>query len=134
MAIEVNWQREPETRIETAEEVDTLLDQLKALSTDSHQPIIAMIGRADEDFGPSLQIGVNGERGFVTYGSGIPGQGGTSSAGDGPDRPIAYYFQGTPTEFSERIEIPFGIVKQAVREFLATNGERPTSPPWAATS
>ncbi|MFD0406890.1 Imm1 family immunity protein [Kitasatospora sp. NPDC127116] len=59
------------------------------------------------------------------------GGGSVISAG-GPETRNApvYYLAGHWTDFSDRVEISIDIVRNAVEEFLASGGKRPTCVPW----
>jgi hypothetical protein len=130
MAIGVNWQREPSTHLETVEQVDEFMDARRAATVDG-DPIIMMVVRPeDEDWtGPMLEIGVRADKGFVVYNSGERGGGAISYGGD-VEGWVDYYFQDNHREREAKHEVPYDIVKQAVKDFLTSNGGKPASVPW----
>jgi hypothetical protein len=131
MAIGANWRGKDDGPYESAEQVDELLDQLRAQTIRTGEGIVAMVYRpGDDDWtGPMLEIGVKADKGFVVYNSGERG-GGAISYGSDVEGDVDYYFQDNHREREAKNEVPYDIVKQAVKDFLTTNGGKPASVPW----
>lgn len=130
MAIGINYRGENDGPYETGNQVDELLDQLRAQTAQSGKGIIAMVYRfGDVDWtGPVMEIGVNGEKGYVLYND---GQGnGAISLGGATEGDVDYYFQGNHRDQEAKYETSYEAVKQAVGEFLRTDGGKPMSPTW----
>ena len=43
---------------------------------------------------------------------------------------VVYYYTGSDREFPADSELPIEVLRQAVKEFLDSGGERPNSPTW----
>ncbi|MET8824951.1 Imm1 family immunity protein [Streptomyces sp. NPDC004610] len=43
---------------------------------------------------------------------------------------VSYFIVGEGNEFPDRSEVPIALVRQAVKEFLASGGQRPTCVQW----
>lgn len=119
--------------ISAPEEADLLID---ALLTGPSRENLAQIHSLDRDLLPSgypdheLLVGVDNEQqvgilafmdeygNFVTLGS------------PEKDGELAYFIQGHMTEFPAHSEIPIALVRQALREFIASAGKRPECVEW----
>jgi hypothetical protein len=130
MAIEVNWQRGSTSRLDTPEQVDEFLDTRRA-ETAGGDGLTMMIVRAGEGTleGPMMEVGVNGDKGYVVWND-PPNRQGVASYGGEVDGFVYYMFQGQQDEHDAKREIDYSTVKQAVREFMASDGAKPNSVPW----
>ncbi len=45
---------------------------------------------------------------------------------------VTYYYMGSDREFPRESELPLDALRDAVKEFPATNGEQPASVTWAS--
>ncbi|MFI5800195.1 Imm1 family immunity protein [Streptomyces sp. NPDC051677] len=118
--------------LQSASDVDALIDEL-LLSRPSENlaalhslerplmpagvPDHELLAGADGD----LQVGVLG---FMDDGNFVSLD---SAKGRGE---ISYSIMGNATEFSNCSEIPITLVRQAVKEFLSSRGQRPTCVQW----
>src|SRR5262245_31274006 len=126
MAIEVNYQRGGEIVLSTEQEVEALLGRIR----DEAEPpaVMAYVSVQGGTYGQLLQIGVHGDRGWMSYGKGPDAWWSKGSDSDGD---AFSYFQRTHTvEVPASAEIPYEAVSAGVREFLRTGGERPTNVEW----
>ncbi|MFD5891271.1 Imm1 family immunity protein [Streptomyces sp. NPDC060334] len=123
----------PALIIHTHEEVDALIDELL------NGPIyenLAQIHSLERESMPSgfpdheLLVGVdrNLQVGILAY---LDSDGSVVTLGT-LDRSPAYYIQGHMTEFPANSEIPIDLVRQGVKEFLSSEGWRPTCVEWQA--
>lgn len=116
--------------VSTADEVDALIDQVSAESPEQ-APILMEVHMSGDPFTQGLDVGVNGINGVLRYSGrdwpeGVYSTGGTSAESE----PLAYFYMDMWTEFPSNSEVPLAVVRQAVREFLETNGGRPTCVEW----
>ncbi|MFC6090828.1 Imm1 family immunity protein [Saccharothrix lopnurensis] len=82
----------------------------------------------------TLDVGVHGnsDRGALVYDS-PDGRWYSKAAFDtsaNRDERILYYYMNSDTEYPADSEIALDVVRQAAHEYLATEGQRPTSPTW----
>lgn len=118
----------PDTPASTPEEAERVLDEMQRHSLRTC-PVLAMVVRQnDPETGPLLQVGVNGDKGLLTYGSGEDDD--VISRGSITEGTVAYSLEDTPAEFPASAEIPYETVKCAVIEFLISDGKRPSAPDW----
>ena len=119
--------------VTTVDGIDALIDQVRAESPEG-APILMEVHISGDPYGQGLDVGVNGDRGVLRY-SGREWPEGVYSTGAGPagGKPLQYFYMDTDTEFPSNAEVPLATVRQAVREFLATKGARPTSVAWQPT-
>ncbi len=122
--------------ISTPEQIDELIDALLAESFDNtvaalyvrERPKTAK-GRPDHE----LRIGVDPERklGSVRYAGTVDQQRGAWYIGGQPVQhdEVYYEYMGDPQEFPTDAEVSLDVVREAVKELLAT-GERPQSAEW----
>lgn len=136
---------EGDATLTTAEDVDSVLDGVREW-VGSTGALLMMIGFVDGDEdSPLLQAGVNGDRGLLTYegpdapegllSDGKPEATGNSKRANAKrasaaNEAVSYFFQGTEAEFPRTAEVPFATVKEAVREFLVSEGKQPTTVAW----
>lgn len=155
MKIGINHSGEPETWLESPDEISAFLDQLSQATNTATTTadagtgvnvrgsaevnvrgdangLIAMVFTPDAEDGPVLQIGIHGTTGWATYSG--PGSDGVVSRGSHATGIVHYSFQGNPSEWPAWMEIPFATVKAAVLEFFRTDGSQPTAPTWRPAS
>ncbi|GAA4005875.1 hypothetical protein GCM10022247_29450 [Allokutzneria multivorans] len=134
-ALDVYYAREhgdePVT-VGTVEEIDALIDHVRAESP-AIAPILMEVHLSGDPYTQGLDVGVNGDVGVLRY-SGREWFEGVYSTGAGPadGEPLQYFYMDTDTEFPPNSEIPLDDVRQAVREFLVTDGDRPANITWQA--
>lgn len=122
---------EPMT-LATVEDVDRLLDRVKADGDDPTfmVPPMAQLAPVEEGMWSILQVGVNGDRGFVVHtdrsGSVI-----TWNGASGEDE-VIYDYMGHVREVPASAEVPLTDVRAAAREFLIGNGARPQGITWTS--
>ncbi|WP_416984600.1 Imm1 family immunity protein [Streptomyces sp. T028] len=118
--------------LQTLSDVDALIDALLAsrpsenlAALHSLERLLMPAGVPDHELlvgaDGDLQVGVLG---FMDDGNFVSLD---SSNGRGE---ISYSIMGNATEFPSRSEIPIGLVRQAVKEFLSSGGQRPTCVCW----
>ncbi|HEY6738504.1 MAG TPA: Imm1 family immunity protein, partial [Actinopolymorphaceae bacterium] len=116
--------------LERPEDVDTVFDGVRAEVADAGA-LLMMIGFVDDpDNGSLLQVGINGDKGLLTYDGEDQPDGLISYAGKDIGGAVYYSFQGTKAEFPASAEVPFDVMKRAVKEFLETGGALPTVVEW----
>lgn len=127
-----------DAKLNAVEDVDTVLDGVRDWVGDQGA-LLMMIGFVDGDeASPLLQAGINGDRGLLTYEGptatdGLLSDGSKSkpkAKGSRTEGSVSYFFQGTEAEFPATAEVPFGTVKEAVKEFLTSEGKQPTAVAW----
>ncbi len=82
------------------------------------------------DFDHELLIGVDAafQVGAITF-MDVSGNYATAGAPGSREEPV-YHIMGHLTEFPEESEIPIGLVRQAVKEFISSGGCRPECVAW----
>jgi hypothetical protein len=134
MKLFVNYTGSPDgdATLSTPADVDTVLDEVQR-KVSGQGALLMLIGPADdaEGNGPLLQVGIDGDKGVLTY-DGESAPDGLLSHGGDVDGLVFYSYQGTKAEFPASAEVPYDVVKQAVKEFLRTDGARPSTPEWRA--
>lgn len=125
----VNYQYEdPYLEVTTPVELDRVLDHLRQLSIDSGGYGILGTAHVPDSKTGLLDIGSHGDKGFVHY-SLLPVD--LISHGDDLDGMVSYWFQdGHESELPASAEIPYGEVRKAVHEFMATEGGQPSNITW----
>ncbi|MFE7564516.1 Imm1 family immunity protein [Kitasatospora sp. NPDC057500] len=127
--------------LDSLEDVDVLIDELLAGPVDENLAQIIHLDREvivlGDPAGPGteipdhqLQVGVDKELqvGVLLF---IDRSGNfvTAGAADSRNAP-EYYLAGHWTRFRDQVEIPLDLVREAVKEFLSSGGQRPTCVPW----
>lgn len=131
MKLFVNYTGSPDgdATPETPAEVDALLDRIRD-EVSGKGALLMLVGLAgQDDDGPLLQVGIDGDKGVLTY-DGESAPDGLLSYGGDADGLVFYSYQGTKAEFPASAEVPYATVKAAVKEFLASGGGQPTTPTW----
>ncbi|MFI9387759.1 Imm1 family immunity protein [Kutzneria sp. NPDC052558] len=117
----------------TPEDVDQLIDTLLA---DPDGCSMAELHSLDRPLLPSgfpdheLLVGADGNLkvGVLEF---MDATGNSVTLGNSEGRgEISYYIGNTATEFPARSEVPVELVRQAVKEFLTSGGQRPTCIEW----
>lgn len=130
-AIGINFRGVDDGPLSTSEQIEKLLDQLRAQTIDSGEALTAMVYRYGEAAGgPMMEIGINGDSGYVVWNNPASRDSAISYGGDASGF-VYYHFQGQQAEQEAKHEISYESVRQAVIEFQSTNGNKPTSPTWA---
>ncbi|MBS2545292.1 hypothetical protein KGQ19_00270 [Catenulispora sp. NL8] len=118
----------------TSEDVDTLIE---SLLTGPAYHNMAQLHSLERSLLPSgypdheLLIGVNRDRpvGVLAFMDADSGNLVTQGSSNGQSE-AAYLIMGQLTEFPDRSEVPIELVRQAVKEFVDSGGQRPLSVQW----
>jgi hypothetical protein len=133
---EVYYKREHGERrpvLKTIDDVDNMID---ALLAGAEYQNLAELHSLDRELLPSgfpdheLLVGVSrtypvGVLEFMDAGGNLVTLGQDSGRGE-----VTYHIAGNPTEFPERAEVPVESIRQAVKEFVTSGGQRPTCVEW----
>ncbi len=116
--------------VATAAEVDSLIERVRAESPRT-APILMDIHLSGDPFTQGLDVGVRDDSGIVRY-SGGKWPRGVISVGSDVSRTaeVAYFYMGNWRGFPPNSELPLALVRQAIKEFMDTNGERPECIRW----
>jgi len=116
--------------VTTPDEVDALVERVRGESP-QHAPILMEVHLSDDPYAQGLDVGIKSDRGVLRY-SGGDWPEGVYSTGDGlvGGEPLGYFYMDTYTEFPANAEVPLAVVRQALHDFLTTEGERPTGIAW----
>jgi hypothetical protein len=116
--------------VSTMEEVDALIDRVRAESP-SAAPILMDVHLSGNPAPQGLDVGISTDCGVIRY-SGRDWPRGVMSTGekrtDQTERP--YFYMGHWRKFTASAEIPLDVIREAVKEFLVTDGARPTCVQW----
>ncbi|GLZ36461.1 Imm1 family immunity protein [Actinokineospora sp. NBRC 105648] len=116
----------------TEVDVDVLLDRIQQDSTRLGCPFLVQVYITGESgiHTPEVGVGVDGEYGAMSY-SGRQWPGLWLSVGsDSAPGVTSYDFMGNETEFPRSARIPMPSLRQGLKEFLTTGGDRPVSIEW----
>ncbi|MBB5956410.1 hypothetical protein FHS29_002996 [Saccharothrix tamanrassetensis] len=116
--------------VSTVDEVDALIDRVRAESPPA-APILMDVHLSGDPYAQGIDVGIAVDHGVIRY-SGREWPRGVVSAGDGPmgGETRSYFYMGHGREFPSNSEVPIDIVRQAVKEFMESNGARPTCVRW----
>ncbi|MGQ0841012.1 Imm1 family immunity protein [Actinokineospora sp.] len=116
----------------TQQDVDGLIDQMRTESPEL-APILMQVVISGDPYTQGLDVGLKSDRGVLRY-SGRDWFEGLYSTGELPitGTPLLYFYMDTDTEFPPNAEVSIDAIRQAVKEFLATNGALPTCVRWQA--
>jgi hypothetical protein len=116
--------------VRTVDDVDTLFDRMVADAADFDVPPLSELSRHDADGWVVAYVGVNPkhDRGIVTHSDATGSV--ISFSGLGSAGSVTYDYMGSLRELPASAEIPLDEVRQAMREFVTTNGTRPISVSW----
>ena len=116
--------------VTTAEEVDTLIDRVRAESPEQ-APILMDVHMSGDPYSQGMDVGVSDDHGVIRY-SGRDWPGGVVSTGDGSANgaELSYFYLGHWRGFPANSEIPLDLVRKAIKEFMTTDGARPPSLRW----
>lgn len=127
-----------EVSLSTDEDVDRLIDAVLA-TKDFGCSVIKIYangrfnkaGHVDHEFSVSIDND-GGQVGGLRYqGPSTPGGYGVYAVGDVSKRDeVFYYHQGEVESLPQDSELPIHVIRRAVKEFVASNGEVPTSVTW----
>jgi hypothetical protein len=119
--------------VSTPEDVDALLDRV-AMRYEHDWPVLLEVDIANSVGTEQLFAGVHHEVGVLFYTS--PEHPGCFSRGEptGHDGELTYYYMRNERQYPPDAQVPLATVKLAVREFMATGGERPQAVAWQTFS
>jgi Immunity protein Imm1 len=127
--ISVNYRcGQPKPVLATEAELDAVLDDVQQMSTEFGYGVIATLSAIT---GPKrfIDVGANGDRGFVSRGS-ADGENNLSSYGGADiDGCVWYAFQDHHDHVPAAAEIPYADVRASAHEFMTT-GAYPTVVTW----
>jgi hypothetical protein len=121
--------------LSSPEEVDEFIDRLLAQPEEYNLASLYLVERLNpDDRFPShqFQVGVHNAKrmGALKY---VDANGGFASWAPWDaesTEPVYFNYVGTESEFPPASEIPIDHVRQAVKEFLSSGGQRPESVQW----
>lgn len=132
MKLAVRWGRQGESTVSTVAQLDAVLD---AIAGAGKPQVVDLLDPArDDPWGERVlvQVGVgHANRSFVMFDADSvwavePGV-------EALAEPVWFDYGGTPTEYqSSRTRVRSETARQAAREFMLTEGRRPTCVDWAA--
>ncbi|MFC6093298.1 Imm1 family immunity protein [Saccharothrix lopnurensis] len=116
--------------VSTVDEVDDLVDRVRAESPPA-APILMDVHLSGDPYAQGLDVGIAVDHGVIRY-SGREWPRGVVSAGEGPvdGESRSYFYMGHGREFPSNSEVSIDVIRQAVKEFLKSNGARPTCVQW----
>lgn len=118
--------------VSTTGGVDELISHVRTESPDA-APILMEVHLSGGPYSQGLEIGISNDHGVIRY-SGREWPEGVISAGenttDHTER--SYFYMGSWRGFPASAEIPLCLIREAVKEFLTTDGARPTCVQWQA--
>jgi hypothetical protein len=116
--------------VSTMDELDALIDRVRAESSPA-APILMDVHLSGDPYAQGLDIGIAVDHGVIRY-SGREWPRGVVSAGEGSagGEPRSYFYMGHEREFPANSEMPIDVIRQAVKEFMESNGARPTCIRW----
>ncbi|GGM06288.1 hypothetical protein GCM10010129_57440 [Streptomyces fumigatiscleroticus] len=123
---------EDERPVLSLDEVDAFIDALLA-DSDSDLAVLYSLDRPHLVSGVpdhELRVGMNGDLqlGVLSF---VDEEGTVVSLGGSPGRgSVHYHLVGGGNDFPDRSEVPIALARQAVTEFLASGGQRPTCIRW----
>ena len=116
--------------VSTAEEVDALIYRVRAESPPT-APILMEVHLSGDPYSQGMDVGISDDHGVIRY-SGRAWPEGVISTGentaDHTERP--YFYMGSWREFPTSAEVPLDLIREAVKEFLTTDGARSTCIQW----
>ncbi|MGH3861811.1 Imm1 family immunity protein [Actinokineospora sp.] len=116
-------------RVDTEPQIDDLIDRLRVESP-AQAPLLMQVVLAVDPYTQGLDVGIKRDRGVLRY-SGREWFEGVYSVGELPaEEPPTYFFMDTDTEFPANSELSIDIIRMAVKEFMETDGARPTCLDW----
>jgi hypothetical protein len=116
-----------------AEDVDRLLEDLLSGSWENSIAALYVVGRDNAAGVPDHELLVAVDlQGKPTGALRYMGGDGTyfSDNQSGADGEVLYYYMGSDREFPVSSSIPLEVLRLAVKEFLASGGNRPASVEW----
>ncbi|GAA3459931.1 Imm1 family immunity protein [Saccharothrix longispora] len=116
--------------VSTVDEVDDLVDRVCGESPPA-APILMDVHLSGDPYAQGLDIGIAVDHGVIRY-SGRAWPRGVVSAGEGAvdGEPRSYFYMGHQREFPPNSEVSIDVVRQAVKEFMESDGARPTCVHW----
>ncbi|WP_051183491.1 Imm1 family immunity protein [Streptomyces sp. HGB0020] len=118
--------------LQSAADVDTLIDELLASEPWENMASLYSMERPSMTTGVpdhELWVGADGARQVGVLGLMDDGNFVSLGPANGRDE-VAYGLMEHRREFPENSEIPIALVRQAVKEFLCSGGQRPTCIQW----
>lgn len=123
------WYGDELITLRGADDLDTLLDRVASDQAGRPSPPLLQISRRERGSWAILHVGLNSDRGVVGHtdkSGAVISSDGTDSAGE----PLTYDHMGLPHEVPANAEIPSDEVRRAARDFLLSDGARPSGVRW----
>ena len=113
---------DPTIRIGTTEELDALIDRVRAETREHRCPASIQMKIVGNERDPVLEVGLGQDTGYIHYLADDAGR----TLGDGdPEATVEYVYMGNLGEVPADSEVPIDLVRHGLHEFLAT-GRRPS--------
>lgn len=125
MSVIVEFDLDAPSVVKTVVELDAVLDQVEPGS-------IAQLSLDGDEIGGILAVGLDSERnrGVLYYFAGRPEGAFYSRGTEVSEQEILYYIQDSDTPFPPTAEIPYADARQAARDYLVANSDRPDGVTW----
>ncbi|HEY3610879.1 MAG TPA: Imm1 family immunity protein [Pseudonocardiaceae bacterium] len=136
MALEIWYDQEPDNDlgpgdspviVRTAAELDIFLDRLLRDTAEHLVPPVIQAAIAGHPECGVMEVGIGQSQGFVNY---LAADGGITQGDPSRIGAATYDYMGSATEVDASVEIPVGLVRQGLREYLEREGAKPVSLPW----
>lgn len=108
---------DPAIVVETAEELDALVDRVLAAAVSAEVPPMIEVSVKDDFKAPVLEVGLGQERGFVHV---LSKDGGWSAGDDALTGTASYDYMGQVREVPASSEVPTAVVRECLHRFLDT--------------
>ncbi|MFB9431551.1 Imm1 family immunity protein [Streptoalloteichus tenebrarius] len=115
--------------VTTTADADAFLDRLAHDRAAMQVPPLMQLSRRDPDGWAVLHVGINTDRGILTY-TDATGSYVTTNNTTATNEPLTYDYMGHVRQVPGNAELPLADVCKAVHEFVTTGGARPTCVQW----
>lgn len=119
---------DPPILVNTTAELDAFIDRFLRETKDGAIPSMIQVAIVGDHKWKGMEVGIGQEMGFVNYHA--PGGGGVTMGDPTRTGWVPYDYMAHTNEIEAWAEIPVELVRQGLREYLATNGAKPVSLPW----
>lgn len=115
----------------SVEELDQLLDGVRAEAAQNDQPVVVTVLDADDPDGPALSIGCGGSLSVAVWRTPEETAALLSCGDDDASGPAEFTFCGEPTKYPSSALVDNEFARAAMRAFV-TSGTRPEEVRWQA--
>jgi hypothetical protein len=115
---------DPAIMVHTVQELDALVERVIAAGRGGTVAAMVEISVAGDSGSPTLEVGLGTTKGFIHYLARDADPwtaGGSTLTGD-----VLYDYMGSVQEVPAHVEVPIGVVREGLREFLAS-GRKPAA-------